>query len=130
MSPKTANKHNILTDDDAASSSSAAICAEDSMQATVNLVPSDAVTSDCRIQDGAAIAVADDHQAQPETDKSLIEGTAEIEHRIVNGDEVQSDTTDASDAVAASDTTDPAVVDARKRSDRHAGRDRVVRDGR
>ena len=112
MSPRTANKHNILTDDDAANSSSAAICAEDSMQATVNLVPSDAVTSDCRIQDGAAIAVADDDQAQPETDNSLIEDTAEIEHCIVNGDEVQSDTTDAIDAVGASDTTDPAVVDA------------------
>src|ERR1051326_820293 len=86
VSSRTANKHNILTDDDAANSSSAAICAEDSMPATVNLISSDAATSDYRIQDGAAIAFADDQQAQPETEESLIEGTAEIEHHIVNGD--------------------------------------------
>jgi len=76
VSPRTANKHSTLIDD-AASSSCAATCAEDSMQATVNHIPTDAVTSDCQIQDASAITLADDQQPPCETAESLVAGSSD-----------------------------------------------------
>ena len=76
MSPKTAKKHSILIDD-AVTSSSAAICAEDSMQATVNLIPADATASDFHPKDPSLITVADDQAPRCDTDERPMDGVAD-----------------------------------------------------
>jgi hypothetical protein len=80
VSAKTANKHSTLLDDTAIGSS-AATCTDDSMQASVNLSPSDAETSDWPVQDGAAITVADDQHLPPETGKPSIDRLSEAASR-------------------------------------------------
>ena len=76
MSPKTARKHSTLIDD-AVTSSSAAICAEDSMQATVNLIRADATASDSHPEDPSLITVADDQEPPCDTDQRSIDGVAD-----------------------------------------------------
>ncbi len=76
MSPKTAKKHSTLIDD-AVTSSSAAICAEDSMQATVNLIPADATASDSHPEDPSVITVADGQAPPCDADQRPIDGVAD-----------------------------------------------------
>ncbi len=76
MSPKTAKKHSTLIDD-AVTSSSAAICAEDSMQATVNLIPADATASDSHPEDPSLITVADDQAPPCDADQRPIDGVTD-----------------------------------------------------
>src|SRR5438552_13605929 len=76
VSPKTAKKHSTLIDD-AVTSSSAVICAEDSMQATVNLTPADATASDSHPEDPSLITVADDQEPPCDTDQRSIDGVAD-----------------------------------------------------
>lgn len=100
------------------------------MQATVNHIPTDAVTSDCQIQDASAITLVDDQQPPREPAESLVDALSDnckTSDGHLNADEnldgmpTSDSAADAlADSAAASDlrlavessgeTDDPAVV--------------------